>query len=153
MSTPIYTIPPTNKTSEMTKNCSSASSSPNYGAIPSAIGNVTIGGSGGSGIYQITSAGTGTSYPWNGVGASAWPNQSQGKLTVSGDAEFEGNIHMNGRNLTDVLSNIESRLAILRPNPALEEEYDELKELGDQYRKLEQKLVEKQRTFDILKKK
>ncbi len=127
------------------------SSCPSYGASYS--GNVTIGGTGGGGIYVLPAGtGTSTSYAWNGIGTSSWADTNQKKLTVTGDAEFEGNIHMNGRNLTDVLSHIESRLAILRPNPALEEEYNSLKELGDQYRELERKLMEKQRTFDILKK-
>lgn len=123
----------------------------NYGAIPpSGTGNVVIGGTGGSGIYQVSS-GTSTGYAWN--GPSTWTNGTQNKLTVSGDAEFGGNIHMNGINLTDVLGNIESRLAILRPNPELEKEWEELAKLREQYVELELKLLEKQRTFDILKKK
>jgi hypothetical protein len=42
---------------------------------------------------------------------------------------------------------------MLEPNPALEQDYQQLKTLGDQYRALEQKLLEQQRIFDILKNK
>jgi len=39
----------------------------------------------------------------------------------------------------------------LHPSPALENEWDQLRELGEQYRKLEAELVEKQRAWEILK--
>jgi flagellar motility protein MotE (MotC chaperone) len=42
-------------------------------------------------------------------------------------------------------------LAILKPNLELEEEFQELKELGDQYRALEVHIKEKMKTFDTLR--
>jgi flagellar motility protein MotE (MotC chaperone) len=42
-------------------------------------------------------------------------------------------------------------LALLTPNPELEKEWDELKELGDRYRELEKHITEKMKTWDILK--
>ena len=50
------------------------------------------------------------------------------------------------------LESVESRLAILRPNPKLEAEWSELAELRMKYVELERKLLEKQQVFDILKK-
>jgi hypothetical protein len=61
-------------------------------------------------------------------------------------------ILLNGRSLTQTLDGIESRLAILRPDPALEKEWTELRELGDRYRQLEAEIKEKMRVWDILKK-
>ncbi len=50
------------------------------------------------------------------------------------------------------IRNIESRLAILKPAPELEAEWDELKRLGDEYRALESEIREKMKTWDVLKK-
>jgi hypothetical protein len=53
--------------------------------------------------------------------------------------------------LKDFINKIEQRLALLTPNPKLEKEWDELKELGDRYRELEKHITEKMKTWDILK--
>jgi hypothetical protein len=42
-------------------------------------------------------------------------------------------------------------LAILTPDPRLEEEWEELRVLGDRYRELEKEINAKMKTFDILK--
>jgi hypothetical protein len=70
---------------------------------------------------------------------------------VHGDTEFKGNIIVKGVNLTDTLNAIESRLGILRPNHKIEEEWQELKELGDRYRALEQEINRKMEVWDLLK--
>jgi hypothetical protein len=72
-------------------------------------------------------------------------------LEVSGDATFKGNIKVKGRNLTDWLETIDSRLGILQTNPALEKEFDELKALGDAYRESERRFLEQKRVYEILK--
>ena len=43
------------------------------------------------------------------------------------------------------IESVESRLAMLQPNPKLEAEFDKLKQLGDQYRALEREILEKQK--------
>jgi hypothetical protein len=53
--------------------------------------------------------------------------------------------------LKDFINKIEQRLALLTPNPELEKEWGELKELGDRYRELEKQITEKMKTWDILK--
>lgn len=73
-------------------------------------------------------------------------------LNVKGDAEFEGDIIVKGTSLTDRLDGIEKRLGILRPNPKLEDKWEELKELGERYRQLEQEILEKEQIWSTLKK-
>ena len=51
----------------------------------------------------------------------------------------------------DAIKKIEERLNILHPNTKLEEEWEELRALGEQYRKLEQHIKDKQATWDKLK--
>lgn len=123
--------------------------------------NVTIptngGGSGGSGLYNISvvSGGGGGVYPQ--TSASTWNTSTSSDIkpntiNVNGDAVFNGNITWQGRDMREWFEAVESRLSILQPNPKLEENFDRLKELGDQYRALEKELLEQQRTFNILKK-
>ena len=60
-------------------------------------------------------------------------------------------IVVNGESLMDTLRGIQDRLNILRPNPELEKEWDELRELGEQYRKLEEQFAEKTKMWNSLK--
>jgi hypothetical protein len=106
------------------------------------IANITIGVAGGGGISGpiYTTAGT------------AWANPSSGTIQIKGDAVFEGKIKWMDRDMQEWFESVEARLGMLQPNPALEAEWDELAEIRRQYVELEQKLLEKQRVFDILKK-
>jgi hypothetical protein len=49
------------------------------------------------------------------------------------------------------MQEIANRLNIMQINPELEVEWKELRELGEQYRKLEQHIKDKQATFDRIK--
>ena len=51
----------------------------------------------------------------------------------------------------DTLKTIQDRLNILQPNPKLEAEWDQLRELGDQYRALEKKLKEQGDMWALLR--
>lgn len=73
-------------------------------------------------------------------------------INVNGDAVFHGNIEWQGRDMREWFARVEARLGMLQTNPKMEAEWDELKVLGDQYRALEQKLLEQQQIFNILKK-
>lgn len=98
----------------------------------------TIGGYGGTG-------GTG--------GYGSWTqNQNTHSLAVKGDAEFEGDIKLKGKSLSETLDNIEQRLGILHPNPELEEKWEELKALSTRYRELEKDIIEKEKLWSMLKK-
>lgn len=118
--------------------------------INSSTDNTTwLSGVSGSPGYTYTTTGTGTNYAWNPT-----PNNVniESTLQVQGDSEFAGDVTVKGRSLTEFMDLVEQRLRILRPNPALEAEWDQLRELGDQYRELEQQLTEKAQMWQTLKK-
>lgn len=54
--------------------------------------------------------------------------------------------------LSSRLDAIEQRLAIIHVNTRLETEWQELKDLGDKYRQLEQEILEKEKIWEIIKK-
>lgn len=93
----------------------------------------------------------GTSPNWANI-SLAEPALNGATLKVNGDADFEGEVTIKGKNIADMFSKIEERLAILHPNPELEDRWDELKELGKRYKELEQELIEKEKIWSILKK-
>ena len=106
-----------------------------------------------------TTTGTGNLYWGNLNGTttsfgtiSADPSLKGATLSVKGNADFEGEVTIKGKNLTDMLEKIDERLAILHPNPELEDRWDELKELSKRYKELEAELIEKERVWAILKK-
>lgn len=77
-------------------------------------------------------------------------------LVVAGDATINGALSVNediqikGKSLADTLAAIESRLAILHTRPDLEERWEKLRILGDQYRAMEQEVLEGEKLFEIL---
>ena len=99
----------------------------------------TAGAAGATGSY--TYATNGTNYAWS---------TTNNTLQVRGDSEFDGNITVKGRSLTEFMDSVEQRLNILRPNAELEADWDQLRELGEQYRKLEQQLTEKAQMWAAL---
>jgi len=106
-------------------------------------GNITIstGATGSSGSI-LTSAGAngaswsnyGNSGPYTISSAGFNPKSS---LEVSGDANFEGDIKWRGRSLGDMLETIESRLAILVPDPEKLEHFEALQKAYEHYKTLE----------------
>ena len=98
---------------------------------------------GASGSNAYTYTGTSTNYAWN-------TTSIENTLQVKGDSEFDGDITVKGRSLTEFMDSVEQRLNILRPNPALESEWDQLRELGEQYRALEQQQTEKAQMWAAL---
>jgi len=136
-------------------------SDPQYGAVPpltvsnidsningTTYSNISLNGGSytiGAGIntagHVWTTTGTGSPY------TITSPYQSA-KIQLNGkDADIE----VNGESLMTMLHRIEERLNILTPNDKLEAEWEELKSLGEQYRKLEQHIRDKQATWDRLK--
>jgi hypothetical protein len=95
----------------------------------------------------INRQGTSTDFTWTNTST-----QTSAKIHVQGDAVFEGNITWQDRDMREWFESVESRLAILKPNPELEAEWSELAELRTRYVELERRLLEKQQVFDILKK-
>jgi hypothetical protein len=102
----------------------------------------------GSNGYTYTTTSTGASNPW----ITTDTIDGYNTLSVKGNADFDSDITVKGRSLTEFMESVEQRLNILRPNPALEAEWDQLRELGEQYRELEQQLTEKSQMWALLKK-
>jgi len=103
-------------------------------------------GTSGSAGQVLTSNGTNTSW------ITADPSLKGSTLKVKGDAEFDGEVTIKGKSLTDMFEKIEERLAILHPNEKLEDKWDELKELGKRYKELEAEIIEKEKMWAILHK-
>lgn len=126
------------------------------GPTPSPVYTTT--GTGSSGLYwgmNGTSGSSGQVLTSNGTNTSwitADPSLKGSTLSVKGDADFEGEVTIKGKNLADMFEKIEERLAILHPNPELEGRWDELKELSKRYKELEAEIIEKERVWAILKK-
>ena len=73
------------------------------------------------------------------------------KISGTGiEMDEDADIKIGERSLMKTLDAINERLAIVERNLKLEEEFAELKELGEQYRKLEQELKERMTTWDLL---
>jgi hypothetical protein len=98
------------------------------------------------GYYTVPSTTTGTNPTW-----TINPNTTNNQLTVKGDAEFEGEITVKGKNLSDMFEKIEERLAILHPNEELEKRWEDLRALRNTYKELEAELIEKEKAWAILK--
>ena len=117
-----------------------------YGAVP----NVTIGST------------THTSATGINVSSPVWTtNTTAGQYSFTGqNIQPSNTVHIKGKD-ADLLINdkslktwmekVEERLNILTPNPEMEKEWDDLRKLGERYRKLEKKCKEKSDTWNKLK--
>ena len=135
---------------------SSGISDPHYGAVP----NVTVGsgiasstfspnsvwtstGTGPSGMRTTT---TGTGYT---IGNPIAPQVNQGgKVHIQGE---NADLVIGDKSMKDWMEKVEERLNILTPNPEMEAEWDQLRKLGERYRKLEKKCREKSDMWNKLK--
>jgi hypothetical protein len=115
---------------------------------------ITVSNTGGP--YMVTSS-AGITVPWTGTSSSSntitvnssWNQPASTKIRLDGP---EADIELNGESLTGMLKAIEQRLNILRPNEELEQEWEELKALGDAYRTLESKIQAKMKTWNAIAK-
>lgn len=135
-------------------------------AIDTTFDNITIDGS------SIPSYTVSASSPWitsgTGIGTSSitWaPNtwttsdtftiaSPHTKVNQGGKLQLHGenaDIEINGKSLVAMLERIEQRINILTVNTELEAEWEELRELGEQYRALEQHIIEKMKTWEKLR--
>lgn len=107
---------------------------PSMGAM-GATGNITI--STGGGGFNGTSGYN--YYTTSGPTYSTTPSS----LSVTGDADFAGDITWKGRSLSKILGSIEDRLAILQdPDPKKLEKYEALKKAYEHYKTLERLIGE-----------
>jgi hypothetical protein len=110
-----------------------------YTVTTSAFPNVAV-----SGGFTVGTGWTGT------TGNTPWLSQTSASTKINLEGE-NADIVVNGHSLVDAINSIKDRLNCLQVNPELEAEWDQLKDLGDQYRELEQQILEKQATWDRLK--
>lgn len=115
---------------------------PGVSAVP------TTGGGTGTG-YTYT---TNTTSPWIATGTdinSAMVVNQSGTIEIKGE---DADIKINGKSMKTWMEAVEERLNILTPNPDMERDWDDLRRLGERYRKLEKKCKEKARMWQELKK-
>ena len=104
---------------------------PYYGAVPP----ITI----------STDCNTGPSWTFSDL--SITPLQKS-KITLDGD---DADIEINGRSLMQILDGLEQRLGLLKCREDLEEDWSELKALGDQYRAMVKDIEQKTQMWNTLK--
>jgi hypothetical protein len=142
-----------------------------YGAIPPLVQafdantrpTITVSDNTGLGGYSIGNGGTGISpntvWTTNTTATGSFtigPNYSaagsqldqNGRMSLRGD---NADLDINGKSLNGWMEKVEERLNILIPNPELEKEWDDLRRLGERYRKLEKKCKEKAEVWKKLK--
>lgn len=99
-----------------------------------------------SGLYSttISTNGTGPSYNWNSGGysfpaiTSIGSTNGPGMLKCTGDAEFDGDVKVQGHSILHLMKKLEDRLAILQePDPEKLEKFAALKKAYEHYKTLE----------------
>ena len=122
-------------------------SHPSYGAMP----NVHIGGMSATGINVTTSpvwTTNTTAGQYSFVGQNVLNVQPNNTVHIRGE---DADLLINEKSLKTWMEQVEERLNILTPNPELEKEWDDLRRLGERYRKLEKKCREKADMWKRLK--
>ena len=118
---------------------SNGTSDPYYGTVP----NVNVG----SGIKVSspvwTTNTTAGSYSFTGLNVQ--PNNT---VHIKGE---DADLLINDKSLKTWMERVEERLNILTPNPEMEKEWDQLRKLGERYRKLEKKCKEQSDMWNKLK--
>jgi len=115
-------------------------------SLSSLDANLTIGAAS-STTYTMAS-------PWHASSATDYTISSpsvfantSGKISLQGEG---ADIEINGESLVTMLKRIEERINLLTVNHKLESEWEELRELGNQYRELEQRIKDKLETWNKL---
>ena len=127
-----------------------------YGAIPS-INTINTNNTMATQGVNITGGGTyTTTYPnniWT-TNTTASPSYTFSSSVPSNKISIQGedaDLEINGKSMKAWMERVEQQLNILTPDIELEAEWNELKRLGDRYRKLEKKCREKADMWKKLK--
>ena len=118
---------------------SSGTSDPYYGAVPNVT---TVSGINVSPTVWTTNT---TAGQFSFTGQNIQPSAT---VHIRGK---DADLLINDKSLTTWMEKVEERLNILTPNPELEAEWDQLRRLGERYRKLEKKCKEKSEVWKKLK--
>jgi len=95
----------------------------------------------------------GSSYAWS--QDYSLSNFAQSNVHITGNGitmESKADIKIGDRSLKEFMNTVDEHLAILRPAPELEEKWDQLKDLRQQYETLKADILEKEKIMTILKK-
>ena len=95
-----------------------------------------------------------TTWTTNNTGGYSTGGYSIGQVQPSNNIHIKGadaDLVIGDKSLRSWMEKVEERLNILTPNSELEKEWDDLKKLGDRYRKLEKKCKEKAEVWNKLK--
>ena len=87
-----------------------------------------------------------SSLNWGSLASPVHPS-----IRVSGDAEFDGDVKIKGKSLSELMERLEARLGVTHPNKELEERWEELRQLSVRYKELEAEIKEKEQMWAILK--
>jgi hypothetical protein len=85
----------------------------------------------------------------------SFDNVTSSNVHISGNGitmEPQADIKIGDRSLKEFMDSVEQRLGILRPNPELEDKWENLKGLRKAYMDLEAEILEKEKMWNILKK-
>lgn len=86
---------------------------------------------------------------WGAISGTGGPSYTtSGKLSLNGE---KADIDINGKSMLQWMQKVEEQLNILTPNPDLEKDWDDLRKLGERYRKLEKKCKQKAEMWSKLK--
>ena len=83
------------------------------------------------------------------VGTTFTDNWTAG-ITLGGTTLTEEKVKVLD-DMKEWMSSVDEKLAILKPNPDLEDRWEELKSLREQYIALEKDLLDKEKVWDIIK--
>jgi hypothetical protein len=104
--------------------------------------------------YITTSTGGTLNWSTNYGDYNVYTTDPQVQITGDGiTMKSEADLKIGDRSLKDFMDRVEDRLAILHPNEALEEKWEQLKDLRRQYEALEKDILEKEKIMKILKEK
>jgi len=116
------------------------------------FGPITAIGSSTSGTYLGSNGSYGATPTWTngatGVGQAPVTINASGKIDLQGES---ADITINGTSLLATLAALQERLNWMQPATELEAEWDQLRELGDRYRELEQQCREKSQMWTKLR--
>jgi translation initiation factor 6 (eIF-6) len=82
--------------------------------------------------------------------SSTWDHWYNDPLQIQAQELTVRDIQINGTSLVDTLAAIQQQLNILVPDPELEQQWHQLRALGDQYRQLQRELQEKTRVWNAI---
>ena len=96
----------------------------------------------GAGVNNVSITSGGHSYSSPSPIYSTSITTTHPDLTVSGDANFDGDVKIKGRSMVAIIEGIEKRLAVLQPDPAKLAKWEALQKAYAHYKLLEALLHE-----------